>query len=321
MSDQARMPMTALMRGGGRLSAPAGADRGGTADQAVAKPLVKWAGGKRTLAPEISRQFPKMFNDYYEPFVGGGALFFHLISKNRINSNIFLSDINSELISTYMSARDCPDDLIEELRHHQDMHSKEHYQSIRKKRYRSDLKIAARFIYLNKTCFNGLYRVNKSGKFNVPMGSYNNPNICDEDNIRLVSRALEKVNLSHESFEEIKPKAGDLVYCDPPYDDTFTGYSGSGFGSLDQEILRDKCRDWCKKGVHVIVSNSNTEFIRKIYKDINFQIKKVKATRHISCDGSGRGKVEELIIIGRKFPQKSSRARIVTKKVTRRRAK
>ena len=282
---------------------------------------MKWAGGKRTLAPEISRQFPKTFNDYYEPFVGGGALFFHLISKNRINGNIFLSDINSELISTYVSARDCPDDLIEELKHHQEMHNKEHYQTIRKKRYRSDLKIAARFIYLNKTCFNGLYRVNKSGKFNVPMGSYNNPNICDEDNIRLVSSALEKVDLSQGSFEEIKPKTGDLVYCDPPYDDTFTGYSGSGFGSLDQEILRDKCYDWCTKGVHVIVSNSNTEFIRKIYKDINFQIRKVKATRHISCDGSGRGKVEELIIIGRKASQKNTRSCTTTKNIARRRSK
>ena len=299
MADRARMTMSAIVRGGGRLSAPAGAGRGGSSDEVVAKPFVKWAGGKRTLAPEITEHLPKEFNDYWEPFVGGGAVFFHLKAHGRIQGRARLSDINEDLISAYMAIKNESNDVIKGLQESQRNHNREYYEHVRgqnPKRFKKNSRIASRFIYLNKTCYNGLYRVNSSGKFNVPMGSYVNPNICDKDNIVIASKALKNATIECHGFEKSKPKKGDLIYCDPPYDETFTGYTDNGFRQEEQERLRDKCIEWRETGVHVVVSNSDTQLIRDLYKD--FILVEVQAARHINCQGDGRGKVAELIIKG-----------------------
>ena len=309
MPDHARMPMTALVRGGGRLSAPAGAERGGSADQVVAKPFVKWAGGKRSLVSEISKHLPPAFDDYYEPFVGGGALFFHL--NDRIGrQRIFLSDINRELITTYQSVRYKSRKLVSKLQWFEAEHrkrGKKFYYDVRDSSHKyiknmdkkeENLFFSGRFIYLNKTCFNGLHRVNRAGDFNVPMGNYKNPNICDDENILAVSKVLKRSNVSIKchSFEKIKPMPGDLVYCDPPYHETFSSYTDGGFGKKDQKLLRDKCLEWRRDRAYVAVSNSDTPHVRELYD--GFNIVELEATRHINCDGGGRGKVQELLITG-----------------------
>ena len=264
--------------------------------RARAYPFAKWAGGKRALIPDIVQVLPESFNDYYEPFLGGGAVFLGLDS--RIHKKAVLSDLNAELILTYRMLQKSPQDVIDALEKHQKKHSQKHYSRTRDKGHleRDAVKLAARFIYLNKTCYNGLYRVNKSGKFNVPMGSYKNPNVCDKDNLLAVSEVLENTELKAQSFERIQPSTGDLVYCDPPYDETFTQYTNKGFDSSDQLALRKSCDKWRKSGAHVIVSSSDTEFIRKIWN--GYQFTEVKAARNINCKGSERNKVTELLIVG-----------------------
>ncbi|MCY4308878.1 MAG: DNA adenine methylase [Rhodobacteraceae bacterium] len=257
-----------------------------------ANPFVKWVGGKRALVPDIVPLLPENINSYYEPFVGGGALFFALESRLR---NAYLSDINLDLIITYKAIAKQPKQLIRLLKEHESQHGKTHYKKIRDKHNLDDpVMVAARFIYLNKTCYNGLYRVNKQGKFNVPIGNYKNPNICDKENLFAVSEVLKKAGIEYHSFEFIEPQSGDFVYCDPPYDKTFTSYSGNGFNLDDQEKLRDKCVQWSNSGVNVMISNSDTDNIRSLYKNFNFN--NVQAARNINCKGNGRGKVGELII-------------------------
>ena len=265
-------------------------------EKARAYPFLKWAGGKRTLIPDIVNVLPDSFTNYYEPFLGGGAVFFGLDS--RITQNAYLSDLNAELMLTYRMIQKSPDEVIGVLKHHQEKHSKGHYAKVRDKGHNEQdaVKLAARFIYLNKTCFNGLFRVNKSGKFNVPMGSYKNPNICDVENLLVVSEVLQKADLKAQSFESISPSAGDLVYCDPPYDDTFNQYTDKRFTRFDQSSLRSACDQWCKQGAHVVVSSSDTEFIRKTWN--GYRLIEVLAPRNISCKGSERGKVSELLIVG-----------------------
>ena len=264
-----------------------------------AYPFVKWAGGKRALVPYILQVLPETFNTYYEPFLGGGAVFFGLDSRIQ---NAVLSDLNHDLMLTYRMIQKSPNAVIEVLEKHQRKHSKAHYISIRKKgskkkrhREQDPVKLAARFIYLNKSCYNGLYRVNKSNRFNVPMGNYKNPVICDRENLLAVSKVLQKATLRFQSFNQIEPSAGDLVYCDPPYDETFTQYTDKGFTSSDQESLREACDVWVRAGAHVIVSSSDTEFIRKTWD--GYRIVEIKAARNISCKGDGRTKVTELLII------------------------
>ena len=264
-------------------------------DHARAYPFVKWAGGKRALVPEIVKIFPAQFGRYFEPFVGGGAVFFSLDS--RIQS-AYLSDINLELMITYKMIASEPDRLIEELMKHREKHNKSYYLKVRKNGHGEvdPVRLAARFIYLNKTCYNGLYRVNKNGQFNVPIGRYTNPKICDEENIRAASEVLEKATIKWSSFDEIEPEKGDLVYCDPPYDETFTGYTDQGFDSNNQRDLRDSCIRWSKIGAYVIVSNNDTPLIRSLYK--NFKIVEVQAARNINSKGNERDKVSELLIKG-----------------------
>ncbi len=262
-------------------------------EQATARPFLKWAGGKRSLVPEILKEFPFDFKSYFEPFVGGGALFFAVAHKIE---KAFLSDMNSELVQTYNAVRDQTNEVIECLRGHQGSHSAAHYTSVRNQHELSDpVEIAARFIYLNRTCFNGLYRVNSRGRFNVPMGSYKNPLICDEKNLKAAAITLQKANIRTMDFSQTNPKLGDLVYCDPPYDGTFTSYTGDGFEFKEQERLRDCCLEWKQAGAYILVSNSDTPPIRELYKES--KLIEVYGKRSINSIGTGRGKEQELLVV------------------------
>lgn len=260
-----------------------------------ARPFVKWAGGKRSLAALIWEQAPTDFGDYYEPFVGGGSVFFAMPERSGMT---YLSDVNRELITAYKVIRDDVENLIDALQKHaRDHHADEgYYLRVRAQESETPLQVAARFIYLNKTCYNGLYRVNRAGKFNVPKGSYKNPRICDAEGILQASTALAHAGVSVETFDSIAPEAGDFVYCDPPYDGTFTGYVPGGFGDGEQELLRDTAAGWGQRGVHVMISNSDTPLIRDLYSGPVFRIREVSAPRFINSNGEGRGSVVELLI-------------------------
>ena len=264
-------------------------------DRARARPFVKWAGGKRTLIPDIARLLPpEDIETYYEPFVGGGAVFFALDSRI---TKAELSDVNAELALTYQVVRNNPEPLIDLLRQYAKKHTKPHYLRIRKTMdIATSVELAARFIYLNKTCFNGLFRVNKSGHFNVPMGSYKNPLICDAENIRAVSEVLKKATVKISDFGKIYPSAGDFIYADPPYDKAFNGYNSNGFDRDDQTRLRDAAIRWHMSGAKVMLSNADTELIQSIYGREPFRLHSVSAPKSINCKPNGRGAVGELLI-------------------------
>ena len=266
----------------------------------LARPFLKWAGGKTALLPEILPRLPKKIKTYYEPFVGGGAVFFALAAEGRFERAV-LGDANQELVETYFSIKEDLDQVILRLKAHAGKHSEEYFYKVRAQR---GVYIAARMIYLNKTCFNGLYRVNKKGGFNVPFGRYSNPTICDEVNLRAVSSALAGVEVVAIDFEAAVQDAhrGDTVYFDCPYvpaSDTasFTAYTKGGFGPEEQERLRDVAKRLDARGVHVLLSNSDTPFVRKLYK--GFKIEEVQAPRRVNSKGSKRGNVGELLISGR----------------------
>ena len=193
-----------------------------------------------------------------------------------------------------------PGELVGALKTHAARHSRSYYADVRatynRKQEQDPVAVAAQFIYLNKTCFNGLHRVNRSGKFNVPVGSYRNPAICDADNLAAVSQALKKADLECRPFERISPERGDLVYCDPPYDGTFSGYAEAGFDEDAQKRLASRCAAWRAQGVFVVVSNNDTPFVRSLYR--NFTLHEVSAPKHINSDGNGRGRTAELLIVG-----------------------
>ena len=235
-------------------------------DKPPAAPFIKWAGGKRSLIPDIAKYFPDKIGTYWEPFVGGGAVFFTM--ADRIDRG-FLSDANEELIIAYQVVKSDVDALMEALKEHQRKHFNDegYYNRIRKQSPSTALDMAARFLYLNKTCYNGLYRVNKQGKFNVPKGRYKNPDICNEDRLRAASKVLAKATLRVGDFERtVNPGSDDFVYCDPPYDGCFTGYQAGGFSDDDQQRLRSACDSWVEAGANVMVSNADTPLIRRIYK-------------------------------------------------------
>jgi DNA adenine methylase len=267
------------------------------------KPFLKWAGGKGALLHEILPRLPSKINTYYEPFLGGGAVFFALASEARFKRAI-LSDANEELALTYGTLRDFPDPLVQVLKRH--VYDEDHYYAVRginSKKLGPPAR-AARFIYLNRTCFNGLYRVNKKGEFNVPFGRYTNPTICDEPALRLVSASLQSIAICSIDFEMavMTAERRDAVYFDPPYvplseTSNFTAYSKGGFGEADHVRLRDCFAALDKKGVHVLLSNSDTPFVRKLYK--GFKIEKVEAPRRVNSKASKRGNVSELLISGR----------------------
>ncbi|EKU97932.1 DNA adenine methylase Dam [Leptolyngbya sp. PCC 7375] len=265
-----------------------------------AKPFVKWAGGKAKLLSELAKRLPPSFSTYYEPFVGGGALYFKLQPGDAV-----LSDRNFELVNCYKAIRDYSEDLIDDLKIHR--YKKEYYYNLRDADRdesfldTSSIYRASRFIYLNKTCFNGLYRVNKKGEFNTPIGRYRNPTICDEGNLLACSELLQGVTIEARDYQtvEVHANSGDFVYFDPPYkpvSDTsnFTSYTADGFGVQDQHNLAELCVNLSKKGVKFMLSNSDCDFILDLYK--GFNIDRVRAPRSINSKGSKRGKVGELII-------------------------
>ncbi len=272
------------------------------------QPFIKWVGGKRGLLEQILPLFPKKFNNYYEPFIGGGAVFFELFSKGLLhNKKVILSDINSELVNSYNVVKNNPIELIANLEKYKKQHNKEFYYKIREfdreENYDklSDLEKATRFIYLNKTCFNGLYRVNKKGYFNTPIGSYKNPNIANRDLILSASEALQDVTIKQESFKEVLKyaKKDDLVYFDPPYyplnnTSNFTSYDSNCFLEDEQFELFEIFDKLSDNGARVIQSNSDTDFIKKLYR--NYDIKIVNANRFINSKSNGRGKITEVVI-------------------------
>lgn len=265
-------------------------------ERARAYPFLKWAGGKRALVPEIARLLPPDFSRYCEPFLGGGAVFFALDSRIR---TALLSDVNAELVLTYRAVQTETSALIARLKAHARKHrqSKNHYYRARAQHsHKEPVDAAARFIYLNKTCFNGLYRVNKAGLFNVPKGSYKNPAICDEDNLHAASSVLAKARLRFGDFAKLKGAVGDFIYCDPPYDGAFTSYDAAGFGPDEQRRLRDAVEKWRADGAAVMVSNSDTPLIRQLYRGKRFKLHPVKAPRNINCKSTGRKPAAELII-------------------------
>jgi len=266
------------------------------------RPFLKWAGGKGQLLPELIARLPERFAAYHEPHVGSGALFFDLTTRG-ILSDVRLSDVNPTLIDTYLAVRDCVEDVIAILRKHQRKHDRDYYYVVRAVDP-SRLTLAgraARMIYLNKTCYNGLYRENKLGQFNVPFGRYNNPTICDAANLRNVSRALQGVDIAQSGYRSVLDTAGpgDFVYFDPPYHplsatSSFTAYHRNGFGEDDQHGLRDVFAELSRRGVYAMLSNSDTRLIRGLYQD--FRIERVYASRSINSNSSKRGKIAELIV-------------------------
>lgn len=263
-------------------------------------PIVKWAGGKRQLLFEIQKNMPKSYNRYFEPFIGGGAVFFETQPKNA-----YISDINEELVNLYSVIQNTPNDLIDDLYRHEN--SKEYFLKIRgidrESKYKkwSAVQKASRFIYLNRTCFNGLYRVNSKGEFNVPFGNYSNPRIVDSENILNCSQILQKTEIKCADFSEILKyaKKGDFVYFDPPYvplSDTssFTSYTKEGFDIDMQFKLRDVCDELDSKGVKFLLSNSDTKIINELY--LSYNIKKVFASRAINANAAGRGKITEVLV-------------------------
>ena len=273
------------------------------------KPFVKWAGGKNGLINSLISFIPKNFNYYFEPFVGGGALFFYLKNLNILNSKkIYLNDKNAELINAYKQIKINPNKLLEELEILKNNHSKEYFYKIRNLDRDSNFYSlsevfrAARFIYLNKTCFNGLCRYNAKGNFNTPMGNYKNPKIYDKDLIFSVHKVLKNVSITNKDFEVIslKAKKGDFVYFDPPYyplnkTSSFVSYTDN-FSANEQIRLYKLFKMLDCEGIKVLQSNSNTDFIKELYKD--FEIIEVISKRAINCKGDKRGKITELIIRG-----------------------
>lgn len=268
------------------------------------RPFLKWAGGKSRLIKQYVDYFPhrSKYRNYYEPFLGGGAVFFHLQPPTAV-----LSDVNPDLIATYSSVKNNLEELISKLKEHDFYHSRDsrdYYYDVRANPGKSQVEIAARLIYLNRTCFNGLYRVNSKGEFNVPLGKYENPKICQVDALLLASQVLQNAEIKHNDFEKILDLAfsgDDFVYLDPPYypissTSDFTAYSTMPFKESDQIRLRDVCATLANRGVKVMISNSDCKFIQDIYSEINFNIHRVKASRAINSNVKRRGVIYELLI-------------------------
>ncbi|HEX3772319.1 MAG TPA: DNA adenine methylase [Polyangiaceae bacterium] len=261
-----------------------------------ARPFLKWAGGKGQLLAQLRPLLPAAYRRYFEPFAGGAALFFALAPKRAV-----LADVNAELVDCYKAARDDVDGVIAALGEHR--YEAEHYYRVRAVDPASlaPADRAARTIYLNRTGYNGLYRVNRAGKFNVPMGRYTNPLLCDADNLRACSKALAGVVVRRADFEQAVEgaRAGDFVYFDPPYvpvSDTadFTSYVPGGFGADQQRRLADLFAALARRGVHAVLSNSDTPSVRDLYR--GFRIHRVLASRHINSRGTRRGKVGEVVV-------------------------
>ncbi|MDM8555661.1 DNA adenine methylase [Desulfococcaceae bacterium HSG7] len=266
-------------------------------------PFVKWVGGKRQLLNEIEKHIPERFSRYYEPFVGGGAVLFHIQPQNAV-----INDSNEELVNLYNVIKTTPEELIEDLKKHRN--EEKYFYKIRgtdreKEKYLkfSNIERASRIIFLNKTCYNGLFRVNSSGEFNTPFGRYKNPNIINEIKLRAVSSYLSKNNIRILNTDYDKSllyiRKGAFVYFDPPYDpvsssSNFTGYTKNGFDRAEQKRLKKVCDRLNDKKVKFLLSNSSTRFIRNLYKD--YTILPIKAKRAINSKGNGRGSITEILV-------------------------
>lgn len=280
-----------------------GSNRKEGAVKIIMKPVLKWVGGKSQLLREIRKRIPDEIETYYEPFIGGGAVFFNIAPNKAV-----ISDMNSELINLYQVIKNSPEELIKSLKKHEN--TPEYFYKIRAKdrdhkNYKrlSPITKASRLVYLNRTCFNGLFRVNSRGELNAPFGRYRNPQICNEPNIREIADFLKshEIEIIEADFETAlsTAKAGDFVYLDPPYDpvtDTasFTGYVAGGFDREQQRRLKACCDELHAKGVKFMLSNSSTEFILELYKDYNVEF--VDAKRNINCKGNSRGAVQEVLV-------------------------
>jgi DNA adenine methylase len=262
-----------------------------------ATPFVKWAGGKGQILGQLEQFFPLGYRTYYEPFIGGGAVFFHLQPEEAV-----IGDSNSELINCYRIVRDRVDELIVALDLH--VYNREHYYQVRalQPSALSAVERAARFIYLNKTCFNGLYRVNRKGQFNVPFGSFKSPpRLYDEENLRSVSAMLRDAKIVDSTFDHTLAGAGpgDFVYLDPPYvplseSSSFTTYTVDGFVTYDQYWLKAQLNRLTERGCRVVLSNSDTPFTRWLYAE--FDVNVVFAARAINSNAEGRQCITELVI-------------------------
>ena len=306
-------------------------DEDRTAGNEPVRPFLKWAGGKRQLLPALRGFYPDRFGTYHEPFLGSGAVFFDLAAAGRLGSGrVHLHDVNADLVGCWSRLRDNPDAVVEGLRKLEVGYRRapgDHFYRIRNRRFNParqkimngtspsaegyTAELAAMFIYLNRTGYNGLFRLNSSGLFNVPRGRYKNPRICDEDNLRRVSSTLSAlgVEIEHAPFDTVlrSARAGDFIYFDPPYAPLsttaqFTSYTSDGFGSEDQERLQQVMIDLAKRKCHVVLSNSTAPEIAMLY-DGNAEAEKVglrahtvPARRNINSNASRRGHVDEYII-------------------------
>lgn len=269
----------------------------------LVEPVVKWAGGKRQLLSQLKKYIPKNISSYYEPFLGGGAVLFDIQPKKAV-----VNDINEELINLYTVIKDNCEELIEDLKKHEN--NPDYYYNIRRLDRKSDvyaklskIQRASRIHYLNKTCYNGLFRVNMAGQFNSPFGKYKRPNITNEITIRAVSKYLNEANieLSCCDYEETLKsiRKGAFVYFDPPYDpvsnnSNFTGYAKNGFNRDEQWRLKNVCDKLNSKGIKFLLSNSSTDFILDLYKD--YDIKIIQAKRFINSNGNKRGEIDEVLV-------------------------
>ena len=271
----------------------------------VLSPVLKWVGGKRQLLNDIIPMIPKNCSTYVEPFIGGGAVLFELQPKKAI-----INDFNSELINVYTVIRDYPEELIKELQFHKENNTSEYFYTVREYDRKPDffskmtsVQKAARVIYLNKTCYNGLYRVNSAGQFNSPYGKYKNPNIVNETVIRAMSKYFNENNIviKNGDFKDALKglRRGAFVYLDPPYmpissSSSFTGYTENGFNEKKQRELKKLCDKLDEKGIKFLQSNSDCEFIRDLYS--GYKIKTIKAKRAINSKGNSRGEINEVLI-------------------------
>ena len=294
-------------------------------DRIECKPFIKWVGGKGQLLSEINKLYPvelgKNINKYAEIFLGGGAVLFDILSKYKLDE-VYISDKNLELINTYKSIRDNVDILIKSLKEMEEQYiplnnedrkiyyyeKREEYNSLKINSEVNNIEKAILFIFLNKTCFNGLYRVNKKGKFNVPMGAYKKPKICDEENLKNVSLTLRNVKIVYADYRESEKFIDDktFVYIDPPYrplniTSSFTSYTENDFNDKEQIELAEYINVLNKKGAKIVISNSDPKnndiddnFFDKLYK--NYNINRVKATRMLNSNASLRGVINELLI-------------------------
>lgn len=269
------------------------------------RPFLKWAGGKGQLLPQYQPFFPKTFGTYYEPFLGGGAVFFRLLPDRAV-----LTDINPELVNVYCCVRDQVEAMIEQLTQHQSLHSPDYYYKLRSTVGKTDVEKAARLVYLNKTCYNGLYRENSKGEFNVPIGRYKAPRICHPELLRSVSRTLKNIRIGVNPFTAVSEAARsqDFVYFDPPYypislTSRFTEYNRYTFGEAEQIRLRDTFAQLAQRGVKVMLSNSDCPFIRDLYKD--FQIHAIFASRSINSNAQKRGRITEVLVTSYEVEQET----------------